>query len=116
MGDTQGPGGGSPSNIIPFRSAGEACPEEAARGRILLRRPTGDYDLVIHQSELALERQLARRASEALRALKKHREGLLWRYLEYHTVEPGPHAIDAILVNTKPRLQKGSTYYRLLVK
>ena len=93
-------------------------PEQVARDRIRYRKPDGDTDVTISQEELARERALSRRASTTLRELKQHREGLLWRFLEYGpgNVDPGALTMDAILIHTEPKVSKGSTYYRLLVK
>ena len=101
-----------PPEVIPFPS------REGSLERFALRRgrkPRGDFDVVIHQEELEEERILARRAHEALKALRELREGLLWRYLEYGIVEPGARSLEALKVRTEPKQTRGSSFYRLKV-
>ena len=111
-GNKRAPSRRPPPEVIPFPS------REGSLERFALRRgrkPPGDFDVVIHQEELEEERILARRAHEALTALRELREGLLWRYLEYGIVEPGARSLEALKVRSEPKQTKGSSFYRLKV-
>lgn len=80
------------------------------------KRPPGDADARVRQSDLEEAIVLRRAAHGALAALQEKQDYIVWHLLNETPVEPGPHTARLAVVNRPPRQVKGASYYRLVVK
>lgn len=80
------------------------------------RRPQGDIDARLRQSDLEEAIRLRGAAHAALKALREKQDYLTWHLLNGTPVESGPHTARLAVVNRATKQVAGASFYRLIIK
>lgn len=80
------------------------------------KKPKGDLECTIRQSDLEEIMELKSQTHELLTALRERQDYVGWHLLNGTPVEGGKLTARMIKVNRQPRQIQGATFYRLLVK